>query len=128
MTLTACDSCVHNADFECFDCATARHDYEHPSLVDGCRSCKLATLSVSPRVAGHGRIGSSGKPPAAREPKNSWERGVVTDHRGVPYLNETGVVHVKDFANNRARYESEINRLATHPDPYATHTQANANT
>jgi hypothetical protein len=36
---------------------------------------------------------------------NSWEAGVPTDGRGMPFLNEHGaVVHQKEYAENRRKW------------------------
>jgi hypothetical protein len=41
---------------------------------------------------------------------NSWEKGIATDHRGLPYLDgQTGnPIPIKKFADNRSKYEEAI--------------------
>lgn len=56
--------------------------HEHEQFVEGCFACKLGSLQFSP-AATPTRRKDVGKP---REPKNSWERGIAKDERGVPYL------------------------------------------
>lgn len=113
-------ACEHNPDFECFDCETARHAFEHPEFVEGCRSCKFATIQISPAV----RTTRNTNPSTAFTPKNSWEAGIATDHRGVPYLDQNlQPIGVKQFAQNRHKYESRIRELASSPNPFGAETK-----
>lgn len=52
-----------------------------------------------------------------REP--SWEKGVVRDQRGVPYISERDMtpITVKQFENKRPHYEGAIERLRQDPNP-----------
>jgi len=78
---------------------------EHPSEVDGCRTCKYRTISISNAATPTKtlRLGTQ------KDPSNNWERGIATDHRGVPYLNASGSpIGVKEFQNNRSTYEQAI--------------------
>lgn len=110
--------CAHNADYECFDCEDARHQAEHPEYVEGCRQCKFATLQVSPAVKE-----SKKHTPSAGGWNNSWERGHVTDHRGMALLDEhLEPIPVKKYAENRDKYEARRKELATHPDPFGVKT------
>lgn len=44
--------CRHNADYECFECGTRRHYQMHPEPVDGCLSCKVASVRIYGRFTG----------------------------------------------------------------------------
>jgi hypothetical protein len=106
--------CVHNDEYECSTCTDARHDAAHPELVPGCMACKLSTIQVGERVVSR-RTG--GKPAGS---SNSWERGIVHDHRGVPLWDGRGdPIGVKQYANNRSSFDEARRRLATHPEPFA---------
>jgi hypothetical protein len=107
-------SCVHNPDYECFDCATERHDVEHPEPVDGCRECKFrGTIQISPRATPT-KTRSKAEP---RRPDPAWERGVATDERGVPLLDEKGgQIGVKQYAENRHKYDEMRRRLRNDPN------------
>lgn len=100
------NSCPHNDEYACFDCETEEHDRIHIEEVDGCRTCKYRTI----------RLSAAATPTKSRntipvgEPKNSWERGIAKDHRGVPYLDNGAVIPVKKFAANRSKYEEAIRR------------------
>ena len=106
--------CIHNPDFECFDCATLRHDIRHPENVDGCRECKFrGTIQISPKATPNKT--RSKAPP--RTPNPSWESGVATDHRGVPLLGEKGEpIPVKQYAENRHKYDERRRRLRNDPN------------
>jgi len=105
--------CPHNRAYECNDCTEARHAAEHPELVDGCLACKLGTIQVSQRVKPKRVSG----PPSGNH--NEWERGIPTDHRGVPFLDSTGtVIGVKKYAENRHALEAERRRLHNDPAPF----------
>lgn len=109
--------CIHNPEYECFDCATDRHASEHPAPVDGCRTCKLATVQLDARLHAPRRT-RPGTPSSA--PRNSWEKGRVTDHRGVPYLvgHDQHHLTVKDYAGTRSAVDARIRELQTSPDPF----------
>jgi len=60
-------------------------------------------------------------PPPPAGNRNSWERGVARDHRGVPYLDsDLEPIPLHRFASYRAHYEERIRRLHQHPDPFGT--------
>lgn len=107
-------SCPHNEHYECFACTEARHEAEHPQLVDGCMACKLSTIQVGERVVSR----RTGGAPAGNS--NAWERGFVHDHRGVPLLDGSGEpIGVKAYQNKRSVYEAERRRLANDPHPFS---------
>ncbi len=108
------DHCEHNPDFECFDCADARHAAEHPAFVEGCVSCKYRTIQISPAVRTR-----NFRPSTAFAPKNSWEAGIARDHRGLPFRDENlNPIPIKKFAANRRKYEARQKELLTSPDPF----------
>ena len=76
----------------------------------------MVSPRLSPRVNGHGRLPSSGAPAGNR---NSWERGIALDERGVPYIDNGKTIPIKKFAAGRQRYEARIRELRQHPDPFA---------
>lgn len=50
---------------------------------------------------------------APARPSNSWERGVVKDERGVPYLgSDLKPIGVKQYADRRGHYDAAKQRLA----------------
>lgn len=106
--------CPHNRQYECNACTEAAHAAKHPTVVDGCSFCKLGTIQLSQAIKPRR---PNDAPPAGN--RNNWERGVVTDGRGVPMLDATGErIGVKQYAENKHAFEAERRRLATHPDPF----------
>lgn len=106
--------CVHNKAYECFSCEESRHLAAHPRFVTGCLACKLGTIQISQQVKGH-RPG--GAPPAGN--RNSWEKGIATDGRGVPLLGaDMEPIGIKRYGEQRQTLEAERQRLASHPDPF----------
>lgn len=99
----AAAACDHNPDFECAPCTTERHALAHPETVDGCVFCKYASIQISP-AATPSKPRRIGKP---REAKNSWEKGIVRDDRGMPLLKGVGEpIGVKEYAENRHKIEA----------------------
>lgn len=98
----------------CFECAITAHDELHPDLdVDGCDTCRLAFLQVSPQVTGP-TIRSSKR--RVRDPANhnhnSWERQIVTDGRGMPILRPDGnLIRSKEYGEDRHTIEEGRRRL-----------------
>lgn len=79
----------------------------------------MVVPQLSPRI--HDRYLRPQGPPAGNH--NSWEKGRVTDHRGVPLVDRSADgIPVKDFAANRSRYEERLRVLDTHPDPFGVKT------
>ena len=97
--------CPHNAEHECFTCADNRHRSDHPEPVPGCDECKYASIQLSPKLTHPNRVSA---PPAGN--RNSWERGRVTDNRGVPYLwgQDHHELTVKELADNRSTIEARV--------------------
>ncbi len=81
----------------------------------GCQIKHVQFCGVTPAAAG-GKL--NGVP---RKPLNSWERGRVKDGRGMPLMvNRNGTlidIPVKDYANNRSKYEEarKLNAYRTQP-------------
>ncbi len=87
-----------------------------------CPRCGIqaAKVMVSPQLSPRihdGHLRPQG-PPTGNN--NSWEKGRVTDHRGVPLVADTSRsegIPVKEYAENRSKYDEQIRRLETHPNP-----------
>lgn len=84
-----------------------RHYGQHDG--DSCFPCKLTGIQLSPAATPTRR---NSKPPTVNESANAWERGIVRDERGMPLLGPNGEVGVKEYANNRSKYEEAERRLA----------------
>lgn len=89
----------------CFTCAETAHQALHPNGdVDGCVQCHHQSIQLSPAATPTSRNSI-----APAKPRNSWEKGQALDRRGIPYVNKDGTpIGVKDFANNRSRYEETL--------------------
>lgn len=97
----------------CFQCADAAHRNLHPNGdVEGCRSCKFQSIQIGPSCKGQARNNIAPEGTAGR---NSWEKGIVTDNRGLPLRNfQTGApITVKQYADKRSVYEESRRRLAS---------------
>lgn len=71
-------------------------------------------LNVSPKATPN-RV--QGKPSKPHEPNNAWERGVATDHRGMPYLREDlSPMGVKEFSSSRHKFREFQKNSATSKD------------
>lgn len=98
------------ASSPCFSCEDAAHTAAHPDLVDGCLTCQLRSVQLSPSC-------TPSKPRRLQQPgshqRNSWERGIATDSRGMPLL-DGGIapISVKKYGENRRKYESARHQLA----------------
>lgn len=96
----------------CFRC----DDDEHEATCSGddpeCRTCKLRSLQVSPAIGMASRGRKCG--PLGFKANNSWERGIVTDDRGMPLLHpDTGdVIGTKQYSEERHRLEAARRTLA----------------
>jgi len=65
-----------------------------------------SALNISPSAMPSRR---NSIPPRVSEGANAWERGVATDHRGLPYLDMSGQpIPIKKFAEKRHVYEEAI--------------------
>jgi hypothetical protein len=96
----------------------------HDVYVDGCFGCKTRSVTISTRVGliDHQTGFSKRESAPSGGSRNSWERGRVTDERGVPLLDEHGPISVKRYGENRRRFEEERQRLGSHPDPFGVKT------
>jgi len=72
----------------------------HP---EDCFHCKLKTIQVSPRATPNRRRNNQ----PVKKSGNSWEKGIVKDERGMPYLNPGTVepMPIKTFVENRHKIE-----------------------
>lgn len=98
-------------------------DSQHP-----CFSCKLKYwreengLQVDTRATPSRR---NNVPPPTRESANNWEKGIVTDHRGMPYIRADGnPLGVKEMANKRSHYEGLIRQNKNGQIPLAPRSSA----
>jgi len=106
------DRCPHNDEYACFSCEMEAHDRDHPVPVDDCVTCKYQSIRLSAAATPN----KTKSPTPPRQANPAWERGIAKDHRGVPYLKGDGTpIGVKQFAENRSKYEEAIrkNRQAT---------------
>lgn len=83
--------------------------------VDGCPTCKLRSVQLSPaatptKTRRFGKLGPKGNP--------SWEKGIVTDSRGMPILKPDGhFIRQKEYAEKRHSIEAGRAQLAQAPAP-----------
>jgi hypothetical protein len=82
---------------------------DHP---EDCFHCKIKTIQVSPKATPNRRRKSQ----PTKKSGNSWEKGIVRDERGMPYLNPGTVepMPIKTYVENRHVIE-ENKRKALHP-------------
>ena len=108
--------CEHNGEYECNDCTEAAHAAAHPVRVDDCQHCRLSgTIQISPKATPSKR---SLAPPAA--PRNSWEAGIATDERGMPFLGKgMQPIGVKEYGERRSEIEEHRRRLRTDPNVFS---------
>lgn len=76
---------------------------------DDCFGCKIQTVGLDPSAVPTRRNTVA---PTVSAGANSWERGIVRDERGMPLLDKDGVIGVKQYAENRGRYEAAEKKLA----------------
>lgn len=85
---------------------TCEHDDEKecgPCFRDRINSIGVGASATPSRYVSRKR----GRKPKSREASNRWERGMPTDHRGMPYLDEKGVrVNTKKLAETRHKYRA----------------------
>lgn len=78
-----------------------RHSGQHGP---DCFGCKIQNVNFDPRAmpSRRNRI-----PPKAKEPLNSWNRGVPRDSRGMPYLDpgDLSPIGQKKFSENRSQID-----------------------
>ena len=106
--------CVHNDDYECNDCTEAAHAELHPERVGGCDHCWLSgTIQLSPKATPSKR---STAPPSVHVSRNSWEAGIATDERGMPFLGKGDQpIGVKEYGERRHEIDQWRHRLKTDP-------------
>lgn len=94
------------------------HRAEHPTLVKDCEGCsaRMRSIGVSPKVKGHGELRFTNRAPSTLN-HNSWERGTLKDHRGVPIHDERGAIPLKRAGEQRHKIESRISELETSSRP-----------
>ncbi len=86
----------------------------HHGQHEDCFGCKVHSIQVNP-YAMPSRLHPS-NPPA--KPKNSWEKGIPTDSRGMPFLNKNGqIMGQKEYAANRHSIEETRRRLHNSTEP-----------
>lgn len=73
---------------------------DHPA---DCFHCKIKTIQVSPQATPSRTRASQ----PVKKTGNSWEKGIVRDERGMPYLNPGTVepMPIKTFVENRRKIE-----------------------
>lgn len=58
--------------------------------------------------------------PSVHQNRNSWEKGIVKNDKGVPLLDENyDPIPVKKYAENRHKYEARRHELASSATPFA---------
>lgn len=107
--------CEHNDEYSCNDCWDRWHAEAHSERVDNCFACRVAPgIQISPKATPSKR---SLSPP--KKPDNSWERGIATDERGMPFLGKGGApIGVKEYGQRRSEIDGWRNRLKTDPNVF----------
>lgn len=79
-----------------------------------CFKCKIKTIQVSPSAT----PSRTRRPQSEKKDGNSWEKGVVKDERGMPYLNPGTLepMPIKTYVENRHKIE-ENKRKALNSNP-----------
>lgn len=74
---------------------------------EDCFGCKVRSIQFSPACTPTRR---NNVPPPP--PQNQWEKGVATDSRGMPYLDEKlNPIGLQHLADNRSKIEGQIRDL-----------------
>lgn len=82
------------------------HDGSHGS---DCFGCRIKTVAFGAGTA-PSRTVRGGKP---SEPKNSWERGIARDHRGMPRLDSNlEPIRVHRWASERSSFIESLRQEA----------------
>lgn len=87
--------------------------------VDGCRTCKMRSVQLSPAATPTKtrKFSPVGKPKG----NNSWERAIVTDKRGMPILKPDGnMIRSAEYAEKRHSIEEGRRRIAQGSVPSST--------
>lgn len=83
------------------------HEGQHGA---DCFGCKVQTVQMDTRAMPSRR---NNVPPKVNKDANAWNRGIVKDSRGMPLLKaDLTEIGVKDYADNRSKYEEARRRLA----------------
>lgn len=78
-----------------------------------CFGCKVQSVQWSPSATPSRR---NSVPP--RPSQNQWEKGVATDSRGMPLLNDKGsAIGLHELASNRSTIERQLRDLKRTPTP-----------
>lgn len=87
-----------------------RHHGQHGET---CFGCRVQTIQFSPAALPVKSPEHRQKnPPKTSTPMNSWERGIPTDSRNMPYLQGASITphNTKSFVDNRHRITEGIRR------------------
>ena len=75
-----------------------------------CFPCKLRSIQISPYATPTRQSHRPSPPPRGNQ--NSWEKGIVTDSRGMPQLDSKGEpMSVKAFGEQRSQIEEHKRKL-----------------
>lgn len=87
-------------------------DSIHSSECD-CFTCKIKTVQVSPKATPSRRKANQ-KPNLGN---NFWEKGIVTDGRGMPHLNPGSLepMPIKTYVENRSKIEEGKRKMQQSP-------------
>jgi hypothetical protein len=101
---------VCNDESRCFQCEEAEHANVHPDFDDpDCETCRLRSIQLNPRTVSPSSRNQIA--PTGTDGRNSWEKGVALDHRGIPYRDKHGAqIPVKKFAEKRQIFKESIRR------------------
>ena len=81
---------------------------------DDCFGCKLQSVQFNP----YATPGMLRPHIAPRKPENSWEKGVPTDSRGMPFLKTDGTpMGQKEYSESRSKIEAHRRRLHNSTEP-----------
>lgn len=88
-----------------------------------CFRCKCLSISVSDKATPNRAANRNNTAvPRDKTSSNAWERGVKTDHRGMPYLHADGSpIGLKEWSEKKHTFEAAIKANAaaattTHPE------------
>ena len=85
-----------------------------------CFGCKVQSVQLSNKATPT-RTRRSSPTPDSKDNSNAWERGIVEDRPGMPYLDQhLEPIGVKEWVNNRKRFEEARDKL-NHERSTASH-------
>lgn len=73
-----------------------------------CFKHKLQSIQISPAAMPSRR---NNKPPARAGEGNSWEKGIATDHRGMPLIGKNGYIGLKEMQDRRHDIETQLRQM-----------------